>query len=40
MAAQDIATLTGGTVVSEDLGYKLEKVDASMLGSAKKVTIR
>ncbi|KAL4448217.1 hypothetical protein ABPG75_005436 [Micractinium tetrahymenae] len=35
----DIATLTGGTVVSEDLGYKLEKVDATMLGSAKKVTI-
>jgi len=36
---QDIAILTGGTVVSEDLGYKLETVDLSMLGTAKKVTI-
>ncbi|PSC68063.1 Chaperonin mitochondrial [Micractinium conductrix] len=36
---QDIAVLTGATVVSEDLGFKLEKVDATMLGSAKKVTI-
>ena len=27
-------------VVSEDLGFKLEKVDASMLGTAKKVAIR
>lgn len=37
---QDIAVLTGATVVSEDLGFKLEKVDATMLGQAKKVTIR
>jgi chaperonin GroEL len=36
---QDIAILTGGTVVSEDLGHKLENVDLSMLGSAKKVTV-
>jgi chaperonin GroEL len=36
---QDIAVLTGGTVVSEDLGFKLEKVDASMLGTAKKVAV-
>lgn len=36
---QDIAVLTGATVVSEDLGFKLEKVDATMLGQAKKVTI-
>mmetsp|Transcript_31528 Transcript_31528/g.78984 ORF Transcript_31528/g.78984 Transcript_31528/m.78984 type:complete len:385 (+) Transcript_31528:820-1974(+) len=36
---QDIAVLTGGQVVSEDLGHKLENVDLSMLGQAKKVTI-
>jgi chaperonin GroEL len=36
---QDIAVLTGGQVVSEDLGLRLDKVDTSMLGSAKKVTI-
>jgi len=36
---QDIAVLTGGQVVSEDLGHKLENVDMSMLGSAKKVTV-
>ena len=36
---QDIAILTGGTVVSEDLGYKLEAVDLSMLGTAKKITV-
>lgn len=36
---QDIATLTGGTVVSEDLGHKLENVDETFLGTAKKVTI-
>jgi chaperonin GroEL len=29
----------GGTVISEDLGYKLEAVDVSMLGTAKKITI-
>lgn len=36
---QDIAVLTGGQVVSEDLGLRLDKVDTTMLGSAKKVTI-
>jgi len=36
---EDIATLTGGQVVSEDLGIKLENVTLDMLGSAKKVTI-
>ena len=36
---QDIAILTGGVVISEDLGYKLEQVDVSMLGTAKKVTV-
>ncbi|GJP57153.1 hypothetical protein CLOM_g16191 [Closterium sp. NIES-68] len=35
----DIATLTGSQLISEDLGYSLEKVDVSHLGSAKKVTI-
>ncbi|GHP07052.1 TCP-1/cpn60 chaperonin [Pycnococcus provasolii] len=36
---QDIAILTGGTVISADLGHKLENVDVSMLGQAKKITI-
>jgi len=36
---QDIAVLTGGTVISEDLGYKLEETDMSMLGSAKKLSV-
>jgi chaperonin GroEL len=36
---QDIATLTGGQVISEDLGIKLESVTLDMLGRAKKVTI-
>ncbi|MDR1488738.1 MAG: chaperonin GroEL [Holosporales bacterium] len=36
---EDIATLTAGTVISEDVGIKLENVDITMLGSAKKVTI-
>ncbi len=36
---EDIAVLTGGTVVSEDLGIKLENVTLSMLGRAKKVTV-
>lgn len=36
---QDIAILTGGEVVSEDLGIKLENVDLTMLGSAKQVTV-
>ncbi|MDX2308509.1 MAG: chaperonin GroEL [Hyphomicrobium sp.] len=36
---EDIATLTGGQVVSEDLGIKLENVTLDMLGRAKRVTI-
>lgn len=36
---QDIAILTGGQVISEDLGMKLENVTLDMLGSAKKVSI-
>src|SRR5256885_390703 len=36
---QDIAVLTGGTAVSEDLGIKLENVTIQMLGRAKKVMI-
>ncbi|MGX1096661.1 chaperonin GroEL [Amorphus sp. MBR-141] len=36
---QDIAVLTGGTVISEDVGIKLESVTPEMLGRAKKITI-
>jgi chaperonin GroEL len=36
---EDIAVLTGGTVISEDLGIKLENVTLNMLGRAKKVAI-
>ena len=36
---QDIAILTGGQVISEDLGMKLENVGIDMLGRAKKITI-
>jgi chaperonin GroEL len=36
---EDIATLTGGKVISEDLGIKLENVQLSDLGRAKKITI-
>jgi len=36
---QDIAVLTGGQLISEDLGMKLENVTMDMLGNAKKVTI-
>ncbi|MFP3939574.1 MAG: chaperonin GroEL [Thermoanaerobaculia bacterium] len=36
---QDIATLTGGTVITEDLGIKLENVTWDDLGEAKKITI-
>jgi chaperonin GroEL len=36
---EDIATITGGQLVSEDIGIKLENVNISMLGSAKKVVI-
>ena len=35
----DIAVLTGGTVISEDLGVKLENVTLDQLGRVKKVTI-
>jgi chaperonin GroEL len=37
---QDIAVLTGGQVISDDLGMKLENVGIDMLGRAKKVSIR
>ena len=36
---EDIAILTGGELISEDLGIKLENVTLEMLGKAKKVTI-
>ncbi len=36
---EDIAILTGGTVISEEQGYKLEQTDLSHLGRAEKVTI-
>lgn len=35
----DIATVTGGTLISEDLGLKLESLELSHLGRAKKVTV-
>jgi chaperonin GroEL len=35
----DIATLTGGTLISEDLGIQLENVTLEQLGRAKKVTV-
>ena len=36
---QDIAILTGGQVISEDLGMKLENVTIDMLGTAKKIQV-
>ena len=36
---EDLAILTGGTVISEERGYKLDTADLSFLGSAKTVTI-
>jgi chaperonin GroEL len=36
---EDIAILTGGTVISEEQGYKLENADLSHLGQAEKITI-
>ncbi|HVY44119.1 MAG TPA: chaperonin GroEL [Hyphomicrobiaceae bacterium] len=36
---EDIAVLTGGTVISEDLGIKLENVTLNMLGRAKRISI-
>jgi chaperonin GroEL len=35
----DIATLTGGTMISEDLGIKLENITLEQLGRAKKITV-
>jgi chaperonin GroEL len=36
---EDIATLTGGRALTEDLGIKLENIKLEDLGKAKKVTI-
>ena len=36
---EDIAILTGGTVISEEKGYKLEDADLSMLGKSEKISI-
>ncbi|MDB4060555.1 chaperonin GroEL [Vicingaceae bacterium] len=36
---EDIAILTGGTMISEERGYKLENVDLADLGSCEKITI-
>jgi len=36
---EDIAILTGGTVISEERGFKLEAADLSFLGSAEKISI-
>ena len=36
---EDIAILTGGTVISEERGFKLENTDLTFLGSAEKITI-
>ncbi len=36
---QDIAALTGGTLISEDLGFKLESMTLDQLGQAKRITI-
>src|SRR5205807_9676349 len=36
---EDIAILTGGKFITEDLGIKLENADLAMLGSAKRITI-
>jgi len=36
---QDVAILTAGTVISDELGMSLEKADATMLGSAKRVVV-
>jgi len=37
---QDIAILTGGTVISEEVGLKLDKADITMLGRASKVRVK
>ncbi|XP_027366770.1 chaperonin CPN60-2, mitochondrial isoform X3 [Abrus precatorius] len=36
---QDLAVLTGGALINEELGLKLEQVDLDMLGTCKKITI-
>ncbi len=36
---EDLAILTGGTLISEERGYKLENAELNMLGSAEKITI-
>uniref|UniRef100_A0A7S2WK37 Heat shock protein 60 n=1 Tax=Eucampia antarctica TaxID=49252 RepID=A0A7S2WK37_9STRA len=36
---QDLAILTGGTVISEDIGLKLEEVQPAQLGSCKRLTV-
>jgi chaperonin GroEL len=36
---EDIAILTGGTLISEERGYKLENADLSYLGTAEKIVI-
>jgi chaperonin GroEL len=36
---EDIAILTGGTVISEEKGFKLEDADLSMLGQSEKITV-
>ena len=36
---EDIAILTGGTVISEEKGYKLENVEIEHLGTAEKITV-
>ena len=36
---EDIATLTGGTVISEEKGYKLDQTSLDLLGSAEKLTV-
>lgn len=36
---QDLATLTGGDLITEELGMNLEKVEGDMLGTCKKVTV-
>ncbi len=36
---EDIAILTGGTLISEERGFKLENADITMLGTAEKITI-
>ena len=36
---EDIAILTGGTVISEEKGYKIENVEVDLLGQAEKITV-